>query len=661
MKKYANHFIFSFSILILLILNSCSNGAKKEVKNKFHDPLFVELYDAADQKDVAKIKTFLQHQRTDLRTDAAWLCAYQSDTTLIAPLFSLLKDSVEEVGAAAAHALGYFQLNEQQQANIEVGISLEVSQKQSKHSLLLKEMMITAAKNYQPKEEKIKTVYFGGFYDEVEMTTPFEQTMFNVPTDDDNTQLGFATMLLQLHGKKIYYMSLANRLRNIIYRGNEQTRNVAAQAIARGPQQWLDENKEYMFNWVSQENNTELKTFLIQGISRIDDKKTDELLLGFASSPSSQPHNAIAALQGIAKRQKATTKQLLPILGHRDPKVVITALEAIEKIGYKNDWEAIKAACQKKPAIVQAELARLAILGGMDSNGEACWNAMKSNTSDYEKAFFIKASATATTTADRVMSELKASTSPIIRYACMEALVTMKPSTKELIDAALATNDIGVLDLLGIYLSENKLEKTLAQTTSPLLSDALKRLKLPAEIETYNHLVDAINALGIEQKEHAKADLSHRIDWELVKSIAPDQKVTFETNVGSFTMQLNVEKAPGSVANMVKLINDGFYNGKFIHRVVPNFVVQTGCPIGTGMGSTDYTIRSEFSDLTYIRGTVGLASSGQDTESCQWFITYLPTPRLDGRYTIIGQVTTGIDFAEDLKIGDQIISAKLVD
>ncbi|MFZ4786034.1 MAG: HEAT repeat domain-containing protein, partial [Flavobacteriales bacterium] len=181
MKKYANQFIFSLVLISVLILNSCSNSAKKEVKNKFNDPLFVELYDAADQKDIVKIKKFLQHQRADLRTDAAWLCSYQSDTTLITPLFSLLKDSVEEVGAAAAHALGYFQLNEKQQANIELGISLEVSQKQSKHSLLLKEMMITAAKNYQPKEEVIKTVYFGGFYDEVEMTTPFEQTMFNVP------------------------------------------------------------------------------------------------------------------------------------------------------------------------------------------------------------------------------------------------------------------------------------------------------------------------------------------------------------------------------------------------------------------------------------------------------------------------------------------------
>lgn len=654
MKLHVQHFLYFFLLSGILLLQACSNGTKKEIKNKFHDPLFIELYDAADQKDVAKIKTFLHHERADLRTDAAWLCSHQSDTTLIAPLFSLLTDSVEEVGAAAAHALGYFELNKGQFS------SMLNHLEKSKEFLVSKELMIAAAKNYKGDDKQSKEVFFGGFIEEVTSTSPFEIIMRNVPMNDD-TQLGYATALLHLHSKKIYSSTLTANLRTIIYSGNEQTRNVAAQAIARGPQQWLEENKEYMYNWVSQENNTELKTFLIQGISRIDDPKTDDILLGFASSASSQPHNAIAALQGMGMRKKAKAKQLLPILRHRDPKVVITALGTLEQIGFKEEWEAISEICDTKPAIIQAEAARLAIVGGYDRDGNDCWNRMVRASTDYEKAFFLKSCAAAPSMTTTLLAQLKASTTPVMRYACMDALVTMKPNAKDLIDAALSTKDIGVLDLLGIYLTENKIDKALAQSTTPLLTDALKGLKLPAEIETYNHLVDAINALGIEKKEHAKADLSHRIDWELVKSIAPDQKVVFESSAGSFTMQLNVDKAPGSVANMVKLINDGFYNGKYVHRVVPNFVVQTGCPIGTGMGSTDYTIRSEFSDLSYVRGTVGLASSGQDTESCQWFITYLPTPRLDGRYTIIGQVTSGIDFAEDLKIGDQIISAKLAD
>jgi cyclophilin family peptidyl-prolyl cis-trans isomerase len=76
------------------------------------------------------------------------------------------------------------------------------------------------------------------------------------------------------------------------------------------------------------------------------------------------------------------------------------------------------------------------------------------------------------------------------------------------------------------------------------------------------------------------------------------------------------------------------------------------------MGSTPYTIRSEFSQLTYLTGTIGLASSGRDTESCQWFMSHLPTPHLDGRYTIFGKVIAGLSVAQQLCIGDQIISIR---
>jgi cyclophilin family peptidyl-prolyl cis-trans isomerase len=195
----------------------------------------------------------------------------------------------------------------------------------------------------------------------------------------------------------------------------------------------------------------------------------------------------------------------------------------------------------------------------------------------------------------------------------------------------------------------------------PIMDAALKSMKMPRDIEAYNHLAEAINSIGTRKVELAKPDFSSKIDWAFVSTISKYQVVAFETNKGTFKMQLNVERTPGSVANIVKLVNDGFYNGKSFHRIVPNFVAQGGCPIGTGMGGTDFPIRSEFTDMRYERGTVGLASSGKDTESCQWFITYLPQPRLDGRYTIIGTVTEGMEIVDEIAIGDQIISAKLIE
>ncbi|ALJ01190.1 hypothetical protein DC20_04305 [Rufibacter tibetensis] len=124
--------------------------------------------------------------------------------------------------------------------------------------------------------------------------------------------------------------------------------------------------------------------------------------------------------------------------------------------------------------------------------------------------------------------------------------------------------------------------------------------------------------------------------------------------------ELLVEDAPGSVANFVELLEQGFYNGKNYHRVVPNFVAQGGCPRGDGWGSTDYAIRSEFADLNYLEGYVGMASAGKDTESCQWFITHSPTPHLDGKYTIFARVIKGMDVVHQLNIGDTIEKVELV-
>jgi cyclophilin family peptidyl-prolyl cis-trans isomerase len=90
-------------------------------------------------------------------------------------------------------------------------------------------------------------------------------------------------------------------------------------------------------------------------------------------------------------------------------------------------------------------------------------------------------------------------------------------------------------------------------------------------------------------------------------------------------------------------------------------VALGGCPRGDGYGSTDYSIRSEFAPLRYQVGSVGLASAGKDTESCQWFITHVPTPHLDGRYTIFAQVTKGMEVVNRLEIGDEIQRVRLVE
>ena len=114
-------------------------------------------------------------------------------------------------------------------------------------------------------------------------------------------------------------------------------------------------------------------------------------------------------------------------------------------------------------------------------------------------------------------------------------------------------------------------------------------------------------------------------------------------------------EAPGSVANFVTLAKDDFYDGKPIHRVVPNFVIQGGCPRGDGYGSLDYTIRTELPQLYYEEeGLIGMASAGLHTEGTQWFITHSPTMHLSGKYTIFGKVSDGMDVLQNIRVGDVI-------
>lgn len=126
-------------------------------------------------------------------------------------------------------------------------------------------------------------------------------------------------------------------------------------------------------------------------------------------------------------------------------------------------------------------------------------------------------------------------------------------------------------------------------------------------------------------------------------------------------LTLLVEEAPGSVANFVDLVNQNYFDGRFVHRVVPNFVIQTGCNRGDGFGSEAYSIRSEFSLRRYEEGSVGMASAGKDTEGTQWFITHSPTHHLDGSYTLFANVESGMDAVHKMEVGDKIISVLMLD
>lgn len=140
----------------------------------------------------------------------------------------------------------------------------------------------------------------------------------------------------------------------------------------------------------------------------------------------------------------------------------------------------------------------------------------------------------------------------------------------------------------------------------------------------------------------------------------PARQIRLVTRRGEILFDLFPGAAPNTVANFVRLAAAGYFNGLNFHRVVPGFVTQDGDPRGDGWGGPGYAIRCEYNDLRYETGTVGMALSGKDTGGSQYFITHAPQPHLDGRYTIFGRVTQGMDVVARLVRGDRIERVELV-
>ena len=129
---------------------------------------------------------------------------------------------------------------------------------------------------------------------------------------------------------------------------------------------------------------------------------------------------------------------------------------------------------------------------------------------------------------------------------------------------------------------------------------------------------------------------------------------TLHTSEGAIEVQLYPDDAPKTVENFVKLAGDGFYEGVIFHRVIPDFMIQGGDPTGTGMGGPGYQFEDEFNQHPVARGALAMANAGPNTNGSQFFIvTAEATPWLDGKHTVFGKVTSGMDVVDQISAVDR--------
>ncbi len=261
------------------------------------------------------------------------------------------------------------------------------------------------------------------------------------------------------------------------------------------------------------------------------------------------------------------------------------------------------------------------------------------------------------------------------------------------LDRALSVEDVAVRTTAAALLRDSLY---LRRESVPVLIDALRGSRVPDDIEAIQEIAATLGALKdvraidplasvMQERDRSVIDASVAalksitgkdyltqevldfepfytdFDFDYLDSLPARIRIQVETIRGDIVIELVKEKAPFTIMNILKLASQkGYYRGTTFHRVVPNFVIQGGDPRGDGWGGPGYTIRSEFSEETFDSGAVGIASAGKDTEGSQFFITESPQPHLDGKYTLIGRVVSGMDVVRSILVDDHIQDLRIL-
>lgn len=364
---------------------------------------------------------------------------------------------------------------------------------------------------------------------------------------------------------------------------------------------------------------------------------------------------------------------LLIALGDRQTNVAIAAAEVARATAQPESFDVLcRWARQAKVARVRGLLYEAALsVSNSKELTEDIIQLYQREENTYAKVALLAALSQSTTACSFLRDVLLKADLAVLRTTAAASFISinrhkqfsldMQPLFTETYMAAVASPDGALAGMVARALADSAFGYKKLITDFSFLHAARKKLSLPRDVEAIEPLEAAIAYFENRPKAPTpKNQFNHPIDWALVKTIRQLQQVAIQTPHGEIVLRLLVNEAPGSVANFVQLASRGYFNNKFVHRVVPNFVIQTGCHRGDGFGSEDYSIRSEFSAQRYETGSVGMASAGKDTEGTQWFITHSPTPHLDGRYTIFAKVEKGMEAVYQLGVGDPIRSVTVL-
>ncbi|MCC7246433.1 MAG: peptidylprolyl isomerase [Saprospiraceae bacterium] len=626
-----------------------------------------QLYEFRDRHQVDSLVRYLKHSDPTLRYLAALSFASVRDTNHIETLASLLNDGVEEVRIAAAFSLG--QIGKPSCEKWLIG-AFAADDSLSRHQQLNAIVL-----------EAIGKCGSAATLKNIATVTTYQ------PTD---------TMLLVGQCRAIYRFGLRNITdpaateRMVDYVANErmaaQARLMAAHYLARTKDLTLDSAQAVRVSagFVRASSNPEIQMALAKALG----KATSPVAFGFLSKVIKNDQDwrvKCNIINALAKFEYDTVRSLVaPFLSDPNPHISRTAADFFLANGQIKDADYYWRLAQNNPAMLpaaQISLFRASnkwLSGKTEPESKDFVNyrlkeIFQQSKNPYDRAACLMGLSEFGWNYRYIHDRGFNDPHPAVKSAAAEALlnIVQKPNfyaafgdgskgvRRELyyyLREIVASGDPGMIasGVAGFETEALNFRSMRDTTRSADFQAALQKLKMPRDVEAYMALEKAAAYLdGLPAPPPYQPKWNHPIDWNRLKLVSDATTATIETDKGKIVLEFFTQWAPGSVVNFLDLAGTGFYDGKNFHRIVPNFVIQGGCPRGDGAGALDYTIRSEIGLAWYeSEGYLGMASAGPDTEGTQFFITHSPTPHLSGNYTIFGRVKSGMDVVNQIQPGD---------
>jgi cyclophilin family peptidyl-prolyl cis-trans isomerase/HEAT repeat protein len=668
--------LFLYTLLIVSSLSSCKKGANtsSEVNLDMSDAVMQQIYNFRDKRASNELKTYLQHENSDYRYAAAMSFASFEDSTVIFDLARLLDDSNLEVRRAAAFALG------QQKRKEAVEPLIKAFQKFSQDSIrdvqatILeavgkcgdKKMLfqLATAPNYKHSDTRILEGQAASLY-----------------------QFALRDSILPEGTRRMIELATAQDV-------SESAKVIAAGYLSRAKGLELSEYEDIIKGAVEKEKSPSVKMLLVNALGKaktITAARTLEATFN-AESDYRVRCNILRTLKNVP--YDSVSAFVYNALQDNNPHVKYCAADYFYANGTDKDaenyrvWAAQSSDMRTRARLYAASLHCISPFRTVTkvAVSKDVTNFYNNSTNLYEKTALLESLAefgwNYTFIKDQVFpldSAARVNVSPVIASTGITALGTIlkdpsfssvfgfggnrtKGEIVQVLMQAVSTADAGMVSAACETLADANLNlKTFVTDSTILIKTEEKLAKNPFKnAEALKDIRDAISYISGKKFVAKPMAYSNPIDWGFLASLPPNAKVFVETERGSFAFRLFLEDAPLTVINFVKLARAGFYNGKVFHRVVSNFVIQTGCDRGDGYGGIDDALRTEISMRSYnVEGMIGMARDDRDTEGSQWFVTHSAALHLTGNYTIFGQITDGMDVVHKMLPGDKIVKVEV--